>query len=91
MTTTVDMDLKAIQKRLFQANTGYLVKNECLVDLANLLKDLSQASDANSHSDVRSIVKILCDFSHYHDPRVRLTALQSLVTSLNILFVVLTS
>lgn len=73
------MDFKCIQQCLFQADTSYLKKNECLIKLSNLLHEQNQQQDSNVNSDTRSIVKILCDFSHYHDPRVRLTALCSLV------------
>ena len=75
------VNLQSIQQCLLQANTSYIVKNEALSNLSKLFRaDASILQDPNAQSDVRSIVKLLRDFSHYHDPRVRSAALTSLVS-----------
>ena len=74
-----NMNLQSIQKCLLQANTSYIVKNECLSNLSELFRDQTILQDPSTQSDVRAIVKLLRDFSHYHDPRVRSAALTSLV------------
>ena len=74
------MNLQSIQKCLLQANTSYLVKNECLSKLSDLFRDQTILQDPSTQSDVRSIVKLLRDFSHHNDPRVRSAALTSAVS-----------
>ncbi|KAH7646421.1 Integrator complex subunit 4 [Dermatophagoides farinae] len=71
--------LHSIQKRLQQAENNYLTINECLINLSNLITSHDSTALQNFQSEVGSIIKILRDFSHYHDPRVRSTALSSLV------------
>ena len=73
------MNLQAIQKCLLQENTSYIVKNDCLSNLSHLFRDQTILQDPSTQADIRSIVKLLRDFSHYHDPRVRSAALTSLV------------
>lgn len=73
------MNLQAIQKSLLHENTSYIVKNECLSNLSELFRDQSILQDPSAQADIRAIVKLLRDFSHYHDPRVRSAALTSLV------------
>lgn len=71
--------LHSIQKRLQQTDNNYLTINECLINLSNLITSHDSTTLQNYQSEVGSIIKILRDFSHYHDPRVRSTALHSLV------------
>lgn len=74
------MNLQSIQKSLLQPNSSYIVKNECLSNLSKLFRDANVLQNPAAQSDLRTSVKLLRDFSHYHDPRVRSAALTSLVS-----------
>lgn len=78
------LNIMRATKRLLQKSCNHTVKNECLpllVDLAPIGQKLSDGAPDSGHFQVECIViiKLLRDFSHYHDSRVRSTALSSIV------------
>ena len=72
-------------KQLLQNNCNHVVKNECLsllVDLAPINHNNNESASDSGYFQVEciAIIKLLRDFSHYHDSRVRSTALSSIVS-----------
>ncbi len=74
-------------KKFLQISSSHLVKNECLlllVDFAPISPDSVQNSCDLAASYIQTeciaIIKLLRDFSHYHDSRVRSTALSCVVS-----------
>lgn len=69
-------------KHLLLTNSSHLVKSQALVllsYLAPIASDSSLDSSAALQSVCISIIKILREFSHYFDPRVRCAALESIL------------
>lgn len=87
---TIGTSCQSLKKKLQQAGTNYKDKNECLLNLTALLVEVQkQKNECNKvpdsldlsdyHAELRSVINLLRDYSHYQDPRVRGTALSSLV------------
>ncbi|XP_054152936.1 integrator complex subunit 4-like [Oppia nitens] len=78
------LNIVTTAKNLLQNSCNHIVKNECLL----LLADFAPINQKNSHlspdmnhiqMECIAIIKLLRDFSHYHDSRVRSTALSSIL------------